>query len=186
MSSWEPVGNALCLDFANTVNKRPDPERDLLDSMQTFAQWTAAAGLPMSPGSGKAETIVELGSARKLRERIYRVFAAVAAQALPEAPDVAAIMKMHAAALDSAELTLASSRIEAHWPPPHSVRRVTWAVAASAIQLLVRGPLDRIGECPSCGWLFLDTSRGGKRRWCSMAVCGSRVKARRYYAANRA
>ena len=40
----------------------------------------------------------------------------------------------------------------------------------------------RCGECPSCRWLFLDTSRNGRRRWCSMATCGSRIKARRHYA----
>jgi predicted RNA-binding Zn ribbon-like protein len=55
-------------------------------------------------------------------------------------------------------------------------------IAASAAQLLLNGPLERVGECPSCHWLFLDTSRGGRRRWCSMAVCGARVKAQRYYA----
>ncbi|WP_344746998.1 CGNR zinc finger domain-containing protein [Streptosporangium vulgare] len=37
--------------------------------------------------------------------------------------------------------------------------------------------------CPSCYWLFLDTSKNGRRRWCSMTTCGSRDKARRYYAA---
>ncbi|MFD0480100.1 CGNR zinc finger domain-containing protein [Nonomuraea thailandensis] len=42
------------------------------------------------------------------------------------------------------------------------------------------------GECPSCGWLFLDTTRNGSRRWCSMAMCGSQVKSRRYYAAKTA
>jgi predicted RNA-binding Zn ribbon-like protein len=55
--------------------------------------------------------------------------------------------------------------------------RVAW----SAVTLLRTGPLDRVRECPSCGWLFLDTSRNGRRRWCSMDTCGSRDKARRYY-----
>ena len=67
-------------------------------------------------------------------------------------------------------------------PDPSASPVATGAVAASAVRLLLDGPLDRIGECASCCWLFLDTSRGGRRRWCSMAVCGARVKARRYYA----
>jgi predicted RNA-binding Zn ribbon-like protein len=54
-------------------------------------------------------------------------------------------------------------------------------VAVSAFDLLTRGPLDRVGECPGCGWLFLDTSRNARRTWCSMETCGSRFKARRYY-----
>jgi predicted RNA-binding Zn ribbon-like protein len=46
------------------------------------------------------------------------------------------------------------------------------------------GPrLDRVRRCanPECGWLFLDDSRAGKRRWCSMSSCGNRAKARRHY-----
>jgi len=46
------------------------------------------------------------------------------------------------------------------------------------------GPrLDRVRRCanPECGWLFLDDSRAGKRRWCSMSACGNRAKARRHY-----
>ncbi|WP_406117337.1 CGNR zinc finger domain-containing protein [Streptomyces virginiae] len=40
----------------------------------------------------------------------------------------------------------------------------------------------RIRKCanPPCPLHFLDTSRKGQRRWCSMAVCGNRAKARRH------
>ncbi len=54
-------------------------------------------------------------------------------------------------------------------------------IAESAFVLLTRGPLDRPGACPSCGWLFVDTSKNGRRRWCSMATCGARDKSRRHY-----
>ncbi|MGH8826162.1 MAG: CGNR zinc finger domain-containing protein [Jiangellaceae bacterium] len=53
------------------------------------------------------------------------------------------------------------------------------------MQLLTTGPLDRIGRCPGCGCLFLDTSRNGRRRWCSMSTCGSRTKSARYYATHK-
>ena len=44
-----------------------------------------------------------------------------------------------------------------------------------------RRALRACGGVPGrrCGWLFLDTS--GRRRWCSMTTCGSRVKMRRLY-----
>jgi predicted RNA-binding Zn ribbon-like protein len=54
---------------------------------------------------------------------------------------------------------------------------------------LLAGPrLDRVRRCanPECGWLFLDDSRAGKRRWCSMQSCGNRAKARRHYHKSRA
>ena len=48
---------------------------------------------------------------------------------------------------------------------------------------LIGGKLDKVRRCanPECGWLFLDDSRAGKRRWCSMSACGNRAKARRHY-----
>jgi predicted RNA-binding Zn ribbon-like protein len=78
-------------------------------------------------------------------------------------------------------LRIADGTYRLSWPEPRTVRQLGWEVAVSAIELLTQGPVDRLGECPSCGWLFLDTSKNRRRRWCSMATCGSRDKARRYY-----
>jgi predicted RNA-binding Zn ribbon-like protein len=56
------------------------------------------------------------------------------------------------------------------------LHRFTLSLAA----LLERHPRRAIRSCADdvCGWLFLDPS--GRRRWCEMAVCGNRAKARRY------
>ena len=62
-----------------------------------------------------------------------------------------------------------------------------FAVAADAVALLADpARLARLRRCPGrdCGWVFLDTS--GRRRWCSMATCGSREKMRRMYARQKA
>jgi predicted RNA-binding Zn ribbon-like protein len=50
----------------------------------------------------------------------------------------------------------------------------------SLATLLEQHPRRAIRSCAdeACGWLFLDPS--GRRRWCEMAVCGNRAKARRY------
>jgi predicted RNA-binding Zn ribbon-like protein len=47
---------------------------------------------------------------------------------------------------------------------------------------------DRIRQCEHdrCVLWFLDTSRNGTRRWCSMATCGNRAKAERHYRRTRA
>ncbi|GIH09798.1 hypothetical protein Rhe02_78650 [Rhizocola hellebori] len=56
-------------------------------------------------------------------------------------------------------------------------------IAEAAIDVLRAADLTRVRRCPmlegGCGWLFLDQSRNGSRRWCRMADCGSTVKARR-------
>jgi predicted RNA-binding Zn ribbon-like protein len=54
------------------------------------------------------------------------------------------------------------------------------AVAWAAAEFLSTPAASTVSACPSanCGWLFANPS--GRRRWCSMALCGNRAKARRY------
>jgi len=74
------------------------------------------------------------------------------------------------------------------WPPGVGLlARPLWTAARSAADLLIAGNVDRLKTCPSadCGWVFLDTTKSGTRRWCAMWACGSRAKARSYYARRR-
>ncbi|MEV6522246.1 ABATE domain-containing protein [Longispora sp. NPDC051575] len=168
----ELVGNALCLDLANTVNERPVPERDWIDTPDGLAAWAGLVG--RAPG-GTVE------QARDLRESIYRVFSALTRDAAPPPRDLKTLFEVYAAALPSAAFARDGAHGSLRWPAGHLLGEA----AASAVDLLTHGPLDRLGECPSCGWLFVDTSRNGQRRWCSMAMCGGRVKARRHHARTR-
>ena len=52
------------------------------------------------------------------------------------------------------------------------------AVADAAYRLLTGPALARLKRCVACPWLFLDRSRNGSRRWCSMEHCGNRAKVR--------
>ena len=56
-------------------------------------------------------------------------------------------------------------------------------VAEATLDLLLSADLARVHRCPvaegGCGWVFLDQSRNGSRRWCRMADCGTTAKARR-------
>jgi predicted RNA-binding Zn ribbon-like protein len=65
----------------------------------------------------------------------------------------------------------------ARWRNPDAV---TVVLAMLSIEGFFTLPRERLRSCPRCGWLFLDTSRGGKRRWCSMQVCGNREKVSRH------
>ena len=49
---------------------------------------------------------------------------------------------------------------------------------------LISGHPERIKICDSdrCSWVFYDTSRTSRRRWCDMATCGNRAKAARHRA----
>jgi predicted RNA-binding Zn ribbon-like protein len=71
---------------------------------------------------------------------------------------------------------------------PVNLEMPLWPVTRSAADLLTSSDLRSLRLCASdtCAWLFLDTSRNGSRRWCSMRTCGNRAKARRHHARVRA
>ena len=66
---------------------------------------------------------------------------------------------------------------------PRTLDAMLFPIAESAGETLVAAEAARLKTCasPECGWIFLDTTRGNRRRWCDMADCGNRVKARRHY-----
>ncbi|MGH3244471.1 MAG: CGNR zinc finger domain-containing protein [Spirillospora sp.] len=62
--------------------------------------------------------------------------------------------------------------------------RPAWLATRAYLDLLATAPPDRLRHCdgPECVLWFLDTSRNGRRRWCSMSGCGNRAKANAHYA----
>jgi predicted RNA-binding Zn ribbon-like protein len=59
---------------------------------------------------------------------------------------------------------------------------ITSMVAYRMVEHVLPLPKDRLRIChgPNCSWLFIDTSKAGRRRWCDMAVCGNAAKSRRF------
>ena len=182
------VGGVPCLDFANTIDwiangvERP-AHTDALSEPAQLPRWGRRVGL-VEQNATLRVTTRELAAARRLRSAIYRVFAAIAHGETPTRADVDAIERTFARSVAASELRASDGWIF-EWPPDDA-RRIRFSVAVSAVDLL-RSPenLSRVRVCPgdNCGWLFLDTS--GRRRWCSMEVCGSRAKMRRLYARRR-
>jgi predicted RNA-binding Zn ribbon-like protein len=58
-----------------------------------------------------------------------------------------------------------------------------WALTQAAVDLLFSTAMVHVHACasPTCRWLFLDSSKNHSRRWCDMALCGNRMKARRFH-----
>jgi predicted RNA-binding Zn ribbon-like protein len=57
-----------------------------------------------------------------------------------------------------------------------------WPVVYGAAELLTAADLSRVKQCAGCPWLFLDRSKNGSRRWCSMEDCGTHAKIVKYVA----
>ena len=126
-----------------------------------------------------------LARAKHLREALYHVFSAIAASSPPPSPDLARLNDELKQALARQRLLLEGTKVS--WTfesAPTDLDAMLWPVARSAGELLTGDEgIARLRECASetCGWLFVDTSKNRSRRWCDMADCGNRAKARRHY-----
>lgn len=189
------LSGRACLDLANTVSwrrSRQPIERlndygDLLDWARQSRVLTAAEsrGLERAARRRPAAAAQVLRRARSLRETLYRIFSKIADGAEPARDDLARLdVELHEA-LRALRLTWTRSRAALAWSSnAEQLARPLWTVARSAADVLASSSLGRMKTCPAsnCGWVFLDTSKSGTRRWCDMRVCGSRAKAQRYYA----
>lgn len=188
-------GGRLCLDFVNTVEPRRGPIRqDYLRDFTDLVLWEQHAGV-LSQEEGAvlryeqhgwpidAEQIVVRAVA--LREALYRLFSVVIAGRAPADADVACLNQ----ACGRREVRYSDQGFRWSWSEDADVLgRLLGPIAYSAGELLTSRELSRVKLCSlddGCGWLFLDTSKNGSRRYCNMAGCGNRARFRRYYARKR-
>jgi predicted RNA-binding Zn ribbon-like protein len=185
------VGGDPALDLVNTVDWTPDGQADeRLDSYGRLAEWAHGAGLASrreaAALAGRAtarpgEASAALRRAREARLAIRRAMLARARGAASTA-DVAELNRLLADALPHLRLTRGSEGLELAWQDAVShLESPVWGAVWSAAQLLASEEADRIRVCagPDCGWMYVDRSRNGLRRWCEMATCGTREKSRR-------
>jgi predicted RNA-binding Zn ribbon-like protein len=183
------LGGALCLDYVNTVDPRlREPREEFIGSYRDLVRWgefievvepsEATAALAAADEDEREARLVH-ARAIELREALYGLFS-------PEAPPAASwratLEREWRHAMAHATIEPARSGFRLDWDDQPALDRILWPVARSAVELLSSPDLARVGECrgEGCGWLFLDTSKTHRRRWCSMAICGNREKARRH------
>ena len=186
----------LCLEFVNTVAwRRTDAPEERLASPAALLDWCAGAGLLDAEHTEqlrahwdrrRQDACAAYRQALALREAVYEAFRCrIHAEGVPGA----ALQVLNAALADAPPRTqLAASGDVLAWsvgaaapvPPNVLLAPVAW----SAADLLTGPRAHRTRQCADergCGWLFLDESRAGTRRWCSMGDCGNRAKAHRHY-----
>ncbi|MGC4849002.1 CGNR zinc finger domain-containing protein [Micromonospora sp. DT15] len=193
------VGGHPVLDLVNTLERGGTSPHDFLSDSSALLRWSVQVGLISDAeadqvgrawGDEPAAAHAGLAAVRDIREGLYLVMLA----AITDADDSAAgdpvaagaaLVGLHqrwsgAAArakfvLDSSQVRLVYGTVRAMLVPDR--------IAEAALDLMVAADLTRVRRCPvlegGCGWLFLDRTRNGSRRWCRMADCGNAVKARR-------
>lgn len=180
-----PLAGHPALHFCNTfAGWNGGIEGDYLKGYDHLAVWAGYAGLL------SAERVAQLreharghpaagrGALRRARGARARIYDALLRPSDPDAirpvaDDAATAMRhLRLSALDGAPGWQVAD--DAGLTAP------TAAVLWSAVQLLTSADRGLVRACPGdgCGWLFLD--RSGRRRWCTMSICGNRAKVRRF------
>jgi predicted RNA-binding Zn ribbon-like protein len=187
------VGGNPLLDLANTQSGPPGgaPDSEALHSYDDLVRWDRRIGL-LDDGQARRLRAVAgrhprlalaaFDRARRLRADAYETFEAIATGRRPPAATVDRLHAAAAEALSHASLVAADGRFAVRWEASDDLDLAWWPVVHAGLDLLLRGPLDRVKGCGGCRYLFVDETKNRSRRWCSMDDCGTREKMRTYVA----
>jgi predicted RNA-binding Zn ribbon-like protein len=161
----------VALDLAGTLAARLKPTpRELLAHPSDLGRWLVAAEVT---DTMPEVTQADVALARTLRESIYSlVLARIHGEVLPD--DARRALNRIAVQASAVPQLGKDSRIHVSG----NTRGLLAAIARDSILLLGSEMGSRLRQCEgeSCALLFLDTSRSGERRWCSMSGCGNKFK----------
>jgi predicted RNA-binding Zn ribbon-like protein len=188
------IGGHLALDFANTAGWHASDERsEWLTDYGEVTAWARHAGAvtrAMAEALARAADANPRAAARALdetialREAAYRVFAALAQSRTPAAEDITTLHAAHVRSLATATpVWRDDAGVTLRWRADAGDLSVPlYPVMLKVAELLASPDLVRLRQCGRhpCGWLFLDRSRNGTRRWCSSAECGNAMRVARF------
>jgi len=179
----------LALDFLNTNRGSEGEPVERLGTPRALLAWLEEAGVLPPDGLDAGWTSpprlrVLLTEAHRLRDAVSGAVEAWTGGTLVPAPAVHVLNRVLEARRDG--------RVLEAWGAACRIREARWLagplgllapVAEAAATLLAEGDPARVRRCdgPTCSLWFLDTSRNGRRRWCSMARCGNRAKVAAHY-----
>jgi predicted RNA-binding Zn ribbon-like protein len=163
--------------LVNTINV--ESGQDALATAEGLTFWLGRVGFDPDESLDAADA----RRARDLREAVRVLLMANAGHADPTAAKPA----LERAAQD-ARLTLTlgadgSLRLE---PQSPGVDGCLGTILAAAHAAVIDGTWPRLKVCRECSWAFYDRSKNRAGSWCSMEICGNRLKTRAYRVRRRA
>jgi predicted RNA-binding Zn ribbon-like protein len=186
-----------CLAFVNTVRwSGTDLVRDeQITGYGQLLDWAVSEGVLAEEGADRLREVAAadpdarrraLGSAWSLRRALHDCLRAAVRLEVPPAASVGLLNTALADAAPSFLIAVPSQGL-ALTTPAAAHPDLLQPIVRSFARLLGSPDLGRLRECEAvgCGRLYLDTTKNGSRRWCDMATCGNRAKARRHQARRR-
>jgi predicted RNA-binding Zn ribbon-like protein len=163
----------LSLNLVCTLRHRPSKNLELLKEPSDLSRWLfEAKAIPQLT----LVTNEELDGAKRLRQAIFETASRICEGTVSDRKAVNVINEF--AALPLAMVRLDFRRWRPEFLTDTPIDAGLSAVARDAIELFTGSQSTLIRKCaePACHMLFVDTSPGARRRWCSMTRCGSRAK----------
>lgn len=193
-SEFQLVGGHPALDFVNSLDWRfrdSGPE-EMLGTHADLVRFAVQAGLVPEKAAHRLRRADDdpagaraLRTARQLRELLADFFYSELDGHPPSSSCIRALEDQIARARRQQQLTWASRRLRWEWAGTRDEPALpVWILVMCAAELITSAALGKVRACdnPECRWLFLDTSKNQKRRWCDMKLCGNRMKSRRFRA----
>jgi predicted RNA-binding Zn ribbon-like protein len=181
-----PIAGHPTIDFCNTRAGWDTPApREYLATYDDVAAWAQSAELITAAEATilRRRARRDAAAAEGVRGRVLELRDAVYAACTDRrAADAWDVVAAEARAAGAAAVLIPDKPLGRRWliPDTAGLAQPVLALAWQAASFLDSADLSRVGRCPGtdCGWLFLDPR--SRRRWCTMAVCGNRAKARRH------
>ncbi len=168
----------LCLDFIRTLRFRGTPQatEELVDEHALAAWAQTFAFLP--PDQGAPMTASDVQNARRLREAVYELVLVSRSDDRTATPADPAVASVETAAQAPTPVPSLGSDGSLLWSATTPASSLLSLIARDTLDLVTSPLTSRVRDCagPYCGALFLDSSRPGTRRWCSMDTCGNHAK----------
>lgn len=166
---------ALCLELLTTGGPGEFRRFETLHAPGDLAAWAERSRLTPTPVLAVSDA--EVTDARALRDALFR---AATARALGDPADPADIATVNAAAAHAPLAPAIGPGGTRSWSGTADGTALLATVARDAVDLLTGPFARRVRVCSAgdCALVYVDTSRPGRRRWCSMEHCGNRNKVR--------
>ncbi len=175
----------VALDFLATLSDRRSgaPVERLPDPVSLEA-WLQVAGLAAGPTAVRRADLVE---ARRLRGAIFDLVDAVMDVGPVAASVVRRVNAAAGPAVPAPVLVVRDDRLEGRVQPLDATEALS-VLARDAIDLVTGPQASLLRECEAgaCSGIYVDASRGRRRRWCSTARCGNRARVAAHRARRRA